>query len=636
MNDNSTRADDPGDISLDVAGMLKELVAIRSAMLNLANECEPQFQRLDETRRQSARNLLHYLTLRQHDIRHLQSRLAQFGLSSLGRAEAHVLANVNAVLGLLNLLKANTLPNLSHSDFLDFKSGTELLLANTRALLGESPAQRQTRIMVTMPTEAATDPAFVSSLLASGMDCMRINCAHDNPETWARMIENLRHAEKARQRTCKLLMDLAGPKLRTGPVAGQAVLKCRPNRDYKGHVVSPARIAFVPLESTQRPDAAALIPVPSEWLAKLAPGDHVAFTDSREARRSLTITRQDANCCWAESNKTFYIFEDAVLEHYAGKSKTAGATCKAGPIAGAPPSLLLRMGDTLVLTASLEPGHNATFDAHGTLTRPAFIGCTLPEVFSQVRPGEHVWLDDGKIGTVIKSAEKERLLLEVTELRSRKANLFADKGINLPASNLNIPALTEKDMQDLDFVARHADVVGMSFVNSAYDVVQLQQRLDELNAAHVGVMLKIETRRAFERLPEILFAAMPCRSAGVMIARGDLAVECGFERMAEVQEEILWICEAAHVPVTWATQVLETLAKTGFATRAEITDAAMSVRAECVMLNKGSHIAEAMAALDDILKRMETHQNKKVSLLRPLHSWLNPAQSAARAADARP
>jgi pyruvate kinase len=103
-----------------------------------------------------------------------------------------------------------------------------------------------------------------------------------------------------------------------------------------------------------------------------------------------------------------------------------------------------------------------------------------------------------------------------------------------------------------------------------------------------------------------------------MIARGDLAVECGWERLAELQEEILWICESAHLPVVWATQVLEHLAKEGRPSRAEITDAAMAERAECVMLNKGPHLTEAVEVLDNILRRMETHQTKKRSMLRPL------------------
>jgi pyruvate kinase len=134
-----------------------------------------------------------------------------------------------------------------------------------------------------------------------------------------------------------------------------------------------------------------------------------------------------------------------------------------------------------------------------------------------------------------------------------------------------------------------------------------------------AIVLKIETKRGFENLPAMLLEAMKAPRCGVMIARGDLAVECGFERLAEVQEEMLWICEAAHVPVVWATQVLEALAKQGMPSRAEITDAAMGHRAECVMLNKGPHILSAVRTLDDILKRMEAHQCKKRSMMRELH-----------------
>jgi pyruvate kinase len=153
------------------------------------------------------------------------------------------------------------------------------------------------------------------------------------------------------------------------------------------------------------------------------------------------------------------------------------------------------------------------------------------------------------------------------------------------------------------------------------DVESLHSALRELGAAKVGVVLKIETRRAFENLPELLLAAMRSDSVGIMIARGDLAVECGYERLAEVQEEVLWLAEAAHLPVIWATQVLESLAKTGLPSRAEITDAAAGVRAECVMLNKGPHIVETIRVLDGILRRMEAHQDKKRPLLLELASW---------------
>jgi len=159
----------------------------------------------------------------------------------------------------------------------------------------------------------------------------------------------------------------------------------------------------------------------------------------------------------------------------------------------------------------------------------------------------------------------------------------------------------------------------MSFVRHERDIHQLRSRLRELDAEQMGIVLKIETRQAFERLPNMIFAAMRQHPIGVMIARGDLAVECGYERLAEVQEEILWICEAAHIPVIWATQVLESMAKRGQPSRAEITDAAMGERAECVMLNKGAHIVAAVSTLDDILRRMENHQSKKSARLRQLH-----------------
>jgi pyruvate kinase len=100
-----------------------------------------------------------------------------------------------------------------------------------------------------------------------------------------------------------------------------------------------------------------------------------------------------------------------------------------------------------------------------------------------------------------------------------------------------------------------------------------------------------------------------------MIARGDLAIETGWKNFASIQEEILRICEAAHIPDVWATQVLESLAKKGVPSRAEITDAAMAQRAECVMLNKGAYADKAVKMLDKILRRMQRFQNKKETIL---------------------
>jgi pyruvate kinase len=167
-------------------------------------------------------------------------------------------------------------------------------------------------------------------------------------------------------------------------------------------------------------------------------------------------------------------------------------------------------------------------------------------------------------------------------------------------------------------MASRVNMVGLSFVRTPADVNQLEAELSRLQAHHLGIVLKIENRLAFENLPRLLLASMKSPPVGVMVARGDLAVEVGFERLAEVQEEILWLCEAAHVPVIWATQVLETMAKRGAPSRAEVSDAVMSGRAECVMLNKGPYVVEAVRFLNGLLERMAAHQSKKRARLRRL------------------
>jgi pyruvate kinase len=278
----------------------------------------------------------------------------------------------------------------------------------------------------------------------------------------------------------------------------------------------------------------------------------------------------------------------------------------------------LKKGDLLILTRAAIRGEAGVYDHNGRLIRHPHISLRLPQVFDDVCEGESIWFDDGAIGGVIEKAGKEQLNIRITYARAEGSKLRADKGVNLPDSTLRLPSLTEKDLDDLQFIATHADIVGYSFVKSATDVQELQKQLALLGGKDLGIVLKIETRHAFEQLANLLLAAMRSPAAGIMIARGDLAIECGWERMAEVQEEILWICEAAHLPVIWATQVLENLAKNGLPSRAEITDAAMGERAECVMLNKGPYILDAVRALDDILQRMENHQSKKRSMLRQL------------------
>lgn len=280
--------------------------------------------------------------------------------------------------------------------------------------------------------------------------------------------------------------------------------------------------------------------------------------------------------------------------------------------------ILLHKNDILILHKASVPGENARYDENGLIIAPAHISCTNPDIFKDVKPGEIILFNDGKIEGVITSASPDMLVVKITQAKEGGSKLGEDKGINLPESEISLTGLMDKDYDDLKFIAEHADIVNMSFVNEPEDILELQEELNSLNASHLGIMVKIETRRGFKNLPFLLLAAMRSYPVGVMIARGDLAVECGWERLAEIQEEILWLCEAAHIPVVWATQVLESLAKKGSPSRAEITDAAMSQRADCVMLNKGPHIIQTIRMLSDILSRMEGHQHKKTAMLKNL------------------
>jgi len=611
--------------------IIDQLWDLRGKMLAYETSLAPFLARVDPSYQASARNFAHYLKLRQSDQRPLQEWLSRVGLSSLGRAESHVLANLDKVLGILHRLTGQPWQAHSKDEPAGIHSSRKLLERHTTELLGVQPTERAVRIMVTLPSEAAGDYGLTRQLVNSGMDIARINCAHDGPDEWRAMAAKVRRAARAERRAVRILMDLGGPKLRTGSIApATPVLKLRPVKDALGQVVTPARLglraggATMPLA-----DATVYVGVDASWLKQVEGGDHLELTDARGASRRLLVVQRDDSGVVAECNQTTYLVPETRI-----KLSRKGSEPRASALSDFPHQegiLHLTRGGALRLT-------RATADLTGLKRRgrrnppvPS-VACTLPEIFEQVAVGERIWFDDGRIGGVIRGIEPDWLDIEITHARDSGEKLAGDKGINLPDSQLNLPALTEKDIADLSVVAKEADLVGLSFVQHASDVDGLRHCLDGLGKPDLGIVLKIETRRAFENLPELLFSAMASKAGGIMIARGDLAVECGYERLAEVQEEILWAAEAAHMPVIWATQVLETLAKTGLPSRAEITDAAMGERAECVMLNKGPHITEAMRTLDDILRRMQAHQTKKRPLLRALRGWVMPEEAKSQQA----
>lgn len=466
----------------------------------------------------SALNLAQYLALRRHDLRLLQAALMPWGLSSLGRIEARVMPNLDAVISTLAVICGDESAQHHRPPIESFFEGDFLLQQHTEELFGQSPPQRRVRIMVTLPTEAATNYQMVREVIQHGANCLRLNCAHDTPEIWERTIEQIRRAERETGIPCKIMMDLAGPKIRTGQV-------------------------FAPQNKK-----------------RVFRGDHI------------------------------------VLSRYQS----------------------IPNGEVGAGEVILSPGDNFQ------------TCCTVPEILDLLAIDNPVYIDDGKIRTRIVDTQyplpdgQLGLLLEVTHASPKGVKFRPAQGLNFPHTALPLSPLTQKDLSDLDFVAIHADIIGYSFVQRPADIELLQQELDKRSIHYLSppaIVAKIENAIAVGNLPELIVHAAGQQPFGVMIARGDLAVEIGYQRLAEIQEEILWLCQAAHVPVIWATQVLESLVKNGAPSRGEITDAAMAERSECVMLNKGPFLSEAILILDDVLQRMASHQSKKTPQLRALHSW---------------
>jgi len=561
----------------------------------------------------SARNLIHYLAFRSFDISTLQDELRDLSLPSLSNIESHVMKSILSIKNIISHLNGKS-GVATRKDVVSIKKSKKILNRNSKFLFGYKSKKRRTRIMVTLPSTAAGEYGFVYHLMKLGMNCARINCAHDGPDVWQKMIANIKKANKNLNRNCKIMMDLGGPKIRTGRmIPGAEVIHIKPQRDEYGQVIAPAQVwiappDILPIDGT----ADAVLPVDEIWFKKIKNGNTISFTDTRLKKGKLFIGKKRSGGRWGLCSDSVYLRTDTELTLH--KIKKGEEKLRVGRLLPLENSISLRTGDKLLLTKDPAPGEPAKCDESGKTLTKAHISCTLPEIFTDVKEGEPIFFDDGKIEGFIEKVSTDYLEICISDAKELGSKLKAGKGINFPSSDLKISGLTEKDKEDLKFIKRFADAVNFSFVNDENDVEQLHREIGERNP-HLGVILKIETQKGFKNLPRILLRAMRMYPVGVMVARGDLAIETGWKNFASIQEEILRICEAAHIPDVWATQVLESLAKKGVPTRAEITDAALAQRAECVMLNKGPFITKAVKMLDKILRRMQHFQKKKETVL---------------------
>ena len=578
----------------------------------------------------SAVNLAHYLALRQFDLRHLQDRLAQAGLSSLGRSEASVLSTLNALIDVLKRATDKSYePDTKNPYESEFNRALQLLDQHSIELFGPFHENSKVHVMVTLATETAWNYDLILALLDKGMTCARINCAHDDVVVWRGMIRNIRRAETETGKICRILIDLAGHKIRTGAIAlGLPVHHLKAKKDVCGTVIAKGQLLVVVGENDKKNtiddgDALFRVTIPDDLNQQLSAGCRLSFIDARGRRRYLKIEQAVSAREWlASCDQSCYLESGCELTLLPFESMDDDITLnrfRMGTFEGKPLAIRLYKNDLLLLTENDVLGKPAEYDESGNLIKPAQIGCTLSSFTAKLTIGQPVWIDDGKLGAEVEALTEQGALLRVNQARSRGVCIQSDKGINFPDTQLNLPPLSEKDLQDLDFACVYADLIGFSFVETLEDMDFLMAELAKRNATELPIIAKIETNLAVKNLPDIILGTIGRHSLGIMIARGDLAVELGSARLAEIQEELLWLCEAAHVPVIWATQVLESIAKKGVRSRPEFTDAAMAVRAECVMLNKGPYILDAIEALVNVMVRMQEHQRKKFSRLRALH-----------------
>ncbi|CAM4403697.1 pyruvate kinase [Zobellia nedashkovskayae] len=487
-----------------INSLIKEIDAILQKIRSEGQKAKPILRQIHPNHKKSALNLIHYHGFRQADLRETQRRLGNLGMTRFANAQGHVEDSLVKVLYLLYRLSDGVPPNFTKAK-LSTKKSKKLLNSNTAALFGNPSEGRRVRIMVTMPSHAAKDYGLVRKMVQNGMNCARVNCAHDTPEVWKEIIENVKKAAEELGSPVKIAMDLAGPKIRTGAIG--------------------------------------ILP---------------------------------------EIQKALRLYKD----------------------------------DILVITDDSIRGGSAVVNEHGEIVEKAHIPCQFSGIFERVNKGDLLLFDDGKIEGTIQCVAKDKFEVLITRAAEKGTKLKAEKGMNFPNTNLGISGLTSKDKEDLAFIAKHADIVNFSFVNSKKDVQELLSELQRLEVYDkLGIILKIETKFAFDNLEEILLEAMQVKKVGVMIARGDLAVETGWQDIGQVQHELLSICGAAHIPVIWATQVLENLAKNGLPSRSEITDVVTSLKSECVMLNKGPYMENVLLLLNTILSSMEDFQEKNETML---------------------
>ncbi|MEA2029096.1 MAG: pyruvate kinase [Campylobacterota bacterium] len=595
--------------SMKIQKLLDELKALKKALLD--NRDNPSNELVQN-------NLNDYVTLRSFDLISLQDELTSMGLSSLGRSQTCVMSSIDQNIQVLEKI-LNQKSQIDTNSYLDFKSAKKIQKEHTKVFGKVRDDIFKTKIMVTLPSQAAQSDELIKDLIDQDVSILRINTAHDDADIWSRMAHLIKKNNHKQKKDTKIYVDLAGPKNRTGAL----------NKILTPFKIGSKKSAFEVdiLSKTQKNSVTqkasvdmqgnklnATLVVDDAFYKRSLKYNKIKLEDhTRDKVHTFKLYREDQRLFFIPDRK---ILIDQDTHLHSPKRKHSSSLHNFIYL-----DEVIRVfeQDEIILTHQDILGHT-TFN-YEQKEYAAIVACSNTEIFKYVNEGDTIFIDDGKIGAIVTQKLTIGLELKIILAKANGTLLKAQKGINFPNTDLDIPAITDEDRDNFDSVIEYADFIGISFTQSAKDIQVVQELLNRADKNKIAIVPKIETKLGVNNLPQILSQLIKREHFALMIARGDLAIEVGFDNLPYIQEEIFDICESALVPVIYATQILEGQMKRNLPTRAEVTDAAFAQRADCIMLNKGPYVVDTVLILKKILRSMHKLFAKNRQLLNVCTAW---------------
>jgi pyruvate kinase len=285
----------------------------------------------------------------------------------------------------------------------------------------------------------------------------------------------------------------------------------------------------------------------------------------------------------------------------------------------------LRVGAMEHDAITLKRGDSLTLTTKKVLGTSRMVSITYPRLIKDLKVGDTVLLDDGRLALRVSRKNAQSLVCKV----ARGGVLKSHKGVNLPGTYLSLPSLSLKDKNDLRFgVKQGVDYIALSFVRSAGDILRTRRFIRSLRA-NIPIIAKIEKPEAIENLDEIIRAA-----DGVMVARGDLGVEMSPEQVPLLQKKIIEACNGIEKPVITATQMLESMIENPQPTRAEASDVANAILdgTDCVMLSGETAVGKHPVQAVEVMAKIAIEAETSVRPRQPNIDLSGPDESVAHAA----